>query len=88
MVTIPAALAIQRHDKQVGALQRLQHLLAVASLEQGIAQGRAEPLQYRGVQQEALDGGLQAAEHFLGQIVQDIALLTKGRSASFVAGLD
>ena len=63
VIAIPAAFVVQGDQKHVVALERLEHLLAagdalglfrVISIDDGGAQGRAEPLQDAGVREEAL----------------------------------
>jgi hypothetical protein len=52
VVAPPATHLIQRHQEQIGPLDRLQQLLSVASAGDRVAQRAAQPGQYRGVQQE------------------------------------
>lgn len=73
-------MLIQRHHKHVGALQFLQHLLtALVPLglsDDSVTEGGAELLQDRGAQQKPLHSRWLLLEHFLDQVVQDIALTT------------
>ena len=70
----PAALLVQGNQEQVGALQSLQHVQAVGIPGDGVAEGAAESLQDRGLQQEPPNPFRLALQHLLAQVVQDIAV--------------
>jgi hypothetical protein len=52
VVPVPLAPAIERHDEQVRTLQRLQEAARVRSPDDGVAEGTAHALEYRGSGQE------------------------------------
>jgi hypothetical protein len=70
VVAPPATHRIQWHQEQVGPLDRLQQPLAVGAAGDRIAQRPRQPLQHRGLQQEAAHRLGLALQHLLGQIVQ------------------
>src|SRR6266487_4832743 len=74
MVAIPAPLSIQRDQKDIGSLQRLQNLLAAWLSHDRVAQGGGELCEYRGLEEKRLDLRRLLLEHFLSQVIQDIAL--------------
>ncbi len=50
VIAIPNAFSIQCHHKQVSALERLQHLLALSLLPERITKGRTELIEQTGDQ--------------------------------------
>src|SRR3712207_6154022 len=79
MVTVPTPRLIQRNSKKVSTLQPLQHLLAVCSFRNGVAQRTAQAVEDGGVQQESSCVLGLAPEDLFGQIVQDITAATPER---------
>ena len=71
VVAVPLPAVVQAYDEQVRAVQQLQHRPPVARTGDRIAQGSAEPVQDRGLQQEAAYGVGLATEHLLDQVVHD-----------------
>ncbi|OQA12271.1 MAG: hypothetical protein BWY63_03772 [Chloroflexi bacterium ADurb.Bin360] len=53
VVTVPAALIIKRYDKQIAALQGLQHSSTVLVSGDGSAQRSTQPIKNSRLQQEA-----------------------------------
>ena len=74
MIAIPAAIVVQGHDKEVAPLQPLEHLLAVRTAGDGVAERAGEPGEDCGLEQEGLDLLRLAAKHLLDQEVQDEAV--------------
>src|SRR5215211_3396186 len=54
MVTVPNPLIVQRNDQQVLPLQPFQRVLPVVAASESVAQGAAETVENRGLQQERL----------------------------------
>ena len=77
VVAIPPAAVIQRDQKQVPPVQRLQHGLAAALPGDRIAQRAAQPAQDGGLQQEGLDPVGLALQHLLGQVVDDVTIIAR-----------
>ena len=70
MIAIPLALVVERDDKQVAALQGLQHSSAIFLFGDGIAQRATQPIENGGLQQETADTLGLALQNFFDQIVQ------------------
>ena len=68
VVAVPAALGLD--DEQVGGDQVLHHVPRVGPLRHDRGEGRGEALEHRGVEQEALHVGGEAAEDLLGEVVE------------------
>ena len=67
-------MPIQGHHKHIGSLQLFQQLLTVRLPSDGITEGGTQALQDRGAQQKCLHRSRLLLEHFLDQVVQDVAL--------------
>ena len=52
VVAPPAAHLVERHEKQIRPLDRLEHLLAVATAGDGVAERPRQPLQDRRLQEK------------------------------------
>ncbi len=76
MIAIPLPLAIQRDDKQISSLKVLKHELTVLLLHDSITEGRVESFQDGGREQKRLDLSWLLLQNHLGQVVQDVALLS------------
>jgi hypothetical protein len=74
VVAVPKALAVQRHDEQVVALQPLDDLGRVARACHRAAQGRGELGEDRGACKEAPDGCRLRREDLLTEVVGDVAV--------------
>jgi hypothetical protein len=74
VVTPPAAHLIESQREQAGLFPLLQQGLAARAAGDGVAQPAAEPLQHRRLQQERPQLLRLALQHFLAQVVQDIAV--------------
>ncbi len=74
VVAPPAAYLIQRDQEQARPLGLLEQRLAALAAGDGVAQRAAEPLEHRGFQQERAHLLALALQHFLGQVVQDVAV--------------
>ena len=64
VIAIPLSPVIQRHNKEVAPLQRLQHFPALILIGDGVAQRPVQPGQYGGLQQEVA--------HILWLALQDL----------------
>ncbi len=73
VVAVPPATVVQRHQEQVGPVQRLQHRLAAAALSHGVAERTAQPVEDGGTQQERLDLLGRPGQHLLDQVVDDVS---------------
>jgi hypothetical protein len=77
VVAPPATHLIQRDQEQARPLQPFQHRLAAGPAGDGVAQRSRQPLQDRRLQQKAADLIRLALQHFLGQIVKDVAVAAR-----------
>ena len=75
VVAIPLAPVVERDEEQVRPIERLQHGLAAVLAGDGIAQRAAQPVQDRGLQQEAPDVLGLALQDLLDQVVDDVAVV-------------
>jgi hypothetical protein len=76
----PAALLVQGDQEQVGALQFLQHVLAVGPAGDRVTERTSEPFQDRGLEQERPYPVGLALQDLLAQVVQDVAMGARERS--------
>ena len=75
VVAVPAAGVVEWDQEQVGAVQVLQHLLALGVPGDGRAQRSAQPVQDAGLEQEVAHRLRLAAQHLLDQVVHDVAVV-------------
>mgnify|MGYP001033866808 CR=1 FL=1 len=75
MVAVPFAPVVQRYEKEVGAIQRLEPLPAPAPPGDGVAERSAQPVEEAGIEQEGTDLLRLALQHFFDQVVEDIAVV-------------
>jgi len=74
MVAIPLALLVEGHQKEVVPFRLLKQRLRLAAAGHRRTQWGTEPLEQRGLEQEALHGFWLAAQHLLGQEVNQVAM--------------
>ena len=74
VIAIPLARRIERDDEEIGVLQRRQQGAAVTPIGHGITQGRREPIEDGGLQQEVLHVGRLALKDFVDEVIQNIAI--------------
>ena len=74
MVAPPAAHLIQRDQEQARLFRFLEKGPAALAAGDGVAQGTAEPVEYRGLQQEGAQLLVLLLEHLFGQVVEDVAV--------------
>ena len=74
VVSEPLARVVQRHDKEIGPLQRLQGRRSVASTGHRVAERAAKPIEDGGLEQKVADRRGLAAQHFVDQVVEDVAV--------------
>ncbi|HMN59056.1 MAG TPA: hypothetical protein PJ988_01755, partial [Anaerolinea sp.] len=74
MIAVPLALVIQRDEEQVAAFQGIQHCITIYPLGNGITQRSAQPVEYRGLQQETAHLLGLARKHLSGQIIEHKAV--------------
>ena len=75
MIAVPQAFIVEGQGEEVARGELLQHLLAghrVTGLQNCVAQRGTHARQDGGLQQEDLDGLGLAAQHLVGQVVQDM----------------
>ncbi len=72
VVAEPFALVVQGDDEQLLVLQAHEHVQAVATSGQRIAQFRIELVEHRGLVEEQLQVGGQAGQHVFRQVVGDV----------------
>ena len=77
VIAVPAAPVVERDQEQVPPLQRVQHGLAIAALGHGVAQRAAQPVQDRGLQQEAPNLVGLPVQDLLDQVVDDVAVVPR-----------
>ena len=75
VVAKPVAFIVQRHDKQVAALQGIQQQHAVVLAGDGIAQRATQPVENGGLEQEAPHTFGLALEYLFDEIVHDVAVV-------------
>ncbi len=76
VVAIPASFFVKGDDKQIGLFQRVQHLMAVLLLGNGIAERAAQTLENGSPQQEISQLLGLTVQHLLGQIVRNISIIS------------
>ncbi len=75
VVAVPATVAVQRDEEQVGPVQVLEHVLAARVAGHGLAQRSAHPVEDRGLEQEVTHLRRLTVEHLFGQVVHDVAVV-------------
>src|SRR3981081_1930388 len=80
VVAIPAATAVERDDEQIRALQCLERCLAMVLPGDGIAEWAGQPVEDRGLKQEAPDGFRLSLQDLSDQVVDDVAVIA-GKSS-------
>ena len=75
VVAVPLPPVVQRDDEQVGALQGHDHLATVGAAGDGVTQRSGEPVQNRGLQQEAANRVRLVRQHFLDQVVDEVPVV-------------
>lgn len=73
VIPIPVADVVERDEEEVRRVELLQHRLAVASLQNRIAQGRTETREDRRREQELADVRPLAVEHLIREVVEHVA---------------
>ena len=76
VIAVPLAAVVERHEEQVGPVERFERGLASVLLGDGIAQRTRQTVQNRGVQQEFAHVVRLPLEHLLDQVVHDVAVVT------------
>ena len=74
MIAPPAAHLIQRHQEQARPLHLLQQRLTACPAGDRITERAAEAIKHRGLQQEVAHLLALLLEHFLGQVIQHVAV--------------
>jgi hypothetical protein len=75
VVAVPLALAVERDEEEVRALDAPQHLGRVVAPGDGVAQRRAQPIQDARAQQELPHVRRLPVEHLVGEVVDDVAVV-------------
>jgi len=75
VVAVPAPLVVEGHHEQVLPFQRLDHRPAARCPGDGVAQGRSEPVQDGGGEQEVADLVGLVVEDLLDEVVHDVAVV-------------
>src|SRR5579859_4678779 len=76
MIAIPLPLIIEGHYKQISLLEPLEHLLAVCLLDDRVTERGTELFEDRCIQQKLLHLLRLSSQDLLGQIVQDVVLIS------------
>src|SRR6266508_3262803 len=89
VVAVPAPLIIQCDEEEIGALDRLQQLLAVRLARHRLAQRTAQAFKDRRTEQERADGLGLSKEHLINQVVHDQSMtaaegLDEGRAVCLI----
>src|SRR6266508_823549 len=79
VIAIPLAPVIQRNDKEVAAMERLQPRTAVVLAGDGIAQRATQPFENGGLEQEAANQFGLTLQHLFDQIVHNVAVVAGKR---------
>ncbi len=74
MIAIPAPLVVQRHEKQIGALQGFQNLLAIVFTGQRITQRTGQLIQNGRFLQKRLHMRRLLMQHLFQQVIQHEAV--------------
>ena len=77
MVAIPLAPVVQRHDKEVATIERLQPRAAVLLAGHGITQRAVEAVENGGLKEETAHGFGLALKHLFDQIVKNVAVVAR-----------
>ena len=91
VVAIPAPPVVERDEEEVPAIERLQHRLAALVTGDGIAERASQPIQDRGLQQEAPDLLGLTVQDLVDQVVDDVAVVpgeSRDEAGDVVAALD
>ena len=68
----PAADVVELDHEQAGPVRFFEQVLAVVAAGDGVAQGPAEALEHRRLEEEAAELGTLLFEDLLGQVVKDV----------------
>ena len=68
----PAADVVELDHEQAGPVRFFEQVLAVVAARDGVAQGPAEALEHRRLEEEAAELGTLLFEDLLGQVVKDV----------------
>src|SRR5712691_6034832 len=79
VVAIPAAVPVERDEKEVGPLELLEPRSGIRIVRHGRAERRAEPPENRGPQKEQPQMLGQAVDHFRSEVVDDTAVVARER---------
>ena len=71
---VPAPLVVEADEEQVGAFEALEHLGAVVATRHGVARRRAESIEHRYVEKERPNPFVDAAQHFVRQVVEHVTI--------------
>ena len=77
VVAEPAPLGVERDDEQVAALERAQHVGAVAALDDGVAERARQALEHRGAHQELARLGRLLGDDLVPQVVDEEAVVDR-----------
>jgi hypothetical protein len=92
VVPVPLAAVVERHEEEVGLLDRLEHPGRVRAPEHGVAERRAELVEHGGAGEELDLAGRGLAELLGAQVVGDEAVVaaegghTRGRARAVLQG--
>ncbi len=75
MITIPLAVIIERHDKEVASFQCFQSCITVLLAGDGIAERTMQLIEHRGLEQEVPDTIGLTLQNLFDQIVHDLAVV-------------
>jgi hypothetical protein len=77
VVAVPVAAVVERDDEQVRTLEGLEHRPAVVPAGDRVAEGAAEAVEDRGVEEEPADVVGLSAEDLLDEVVHDVAVVPR-----------
>jgi hypothetical protein len=80
MEAVPAALLVQGDQEQVGALECLEHVLAVGIAGDRVTKRAGETLEDRRPEQERPHPVRLALQYLLAQVVEDVAMSSRERT--------
>jgi hypothetical protein len=86
VIAVPLPIAIERHQEQVGALERFQHRSGVTLLEDRVAQRAGHPLENRSPGEEANVVRGHVGEYLRPQVVGDQTIAAAERRHAVVTG--
>ena len=79
VAAIPLVLGVERHQEQVGPIQRRQHVCRAGDLQRGVAQRTGQPLQRRGPHQQVPLFGRDGRQHFRGEVAEQVPIIPANR---------